>query len=351
MTFMNRKTFIAALLIMVIAAGAASAATVATPAATVNLIRTTIIPKSDLEDAVNAAKAQGYQLSTLEVLQTLIENALLDQGAERAGIVISESEKNQLLALYKTNVVEPQYGSMSDDDFKKLIEGSGMTIEEIKDSLATMQRRRNYVLSAKQSYFTQDALTPTRGEIESYYRKNRSMFANSEAVRIALVIMTKGEDAAENEAKLKTLQDVLSRIQSGKLTFEKAVSAYSEDAASRAQGGEVGWLPIDNEARRALFGEALYDAAFALDDGEIAPQVVDSNIGYVIVKVMRHTPYKMPALDEALSPAYPEVTVAQSISSVLQQDKFENQLKKAAAELIAELTKQARINILYKEAN
>lgn len=299
---------------------------------------------------MNAAKAQGYQLSALEVLQTLIENALLDQGAERDGIVISESDKNQLLALYKTNVVEPQYGSMSDDDFKKLIENSGMTVEGIKDSLATMQRRQNYVLSAKPLYFTQAALMPTREEIESYYRKNRSSFANSEAVDVSLVVMTKGEDAAENEAKLKTLQDVLSQIKSGKLTFEKAVSTYSEDAASRAKNGEVGWLPIDNESYRALFGDAFYDAAFALDDGEIASQVIDSNIGYVIIKVMKHTQYKMPGIDEPLSPSVTE-TVAEYISYILYKEKRSAQFEKAAAELIAELTKQARINILYKEAN
>ncbi|MDD4396839.1 MAG: peptidylprolyl isomerase [Sphaerochaetaceae bacterium] len=348
---MNRKTFLAIMVLAVLACASAFAA-VATPAATVNLIRTTLISTTQLDSAVQSYKSQGYtNVSSLQVLQLMIGQELLLQGAERDGIKLTEDQKDQLLASQKSSIESQTGATYTDDQFDELLQSqAGMTRAQYRDSIAQQYILQAYVTQTKSSMFTPTSINPTDKEVETFYRKNASQFVNPEAVRIALVLIPKTGDATKDAASLKTLQDALSQIQSGKLTFEKAVSTYSQDTASKSKGGEVGWIAIDNTTYQNLFGDAFYDAAFDLDDGEIAPSVVDSNVGYAIIKVLQHTQFKVLSLTDALSPTETS-TVSDYIVYLLQQQKLQEIYTEASNLMIADLTKQAKINILYKEAN
>lgn len=346
---MNKKIVLSFLVILFLASSCVFAA-VATPAATVKLTKNTIISTADLQAAVDSYTAQGYSVSALQVLESLISTELLTQGAERAGYVLTDTEKDQLVAQSKANIESQAGQSFTDDEFSQIVSSQvGMTMDEFKEALAVQYSQQAYVANEKADMLTAEAVPgPTDKEIDTFFRKNASQFVNPEAVKIALVLIPKTGIAATDAANLKTLQDALAQIKSGKLTFEKAVTTYSQDSVSKAAGGEVGWLTIDNTDYQTLFGDEFYDEAFELDDGEIADKVVDSNIGYAIIKVLMHTQFKVLTLTDPISPT-DSTTVSDYIYATLYNEKINDAFVQASAALVEDLRKEAKINILYKE--
>ena len=347
-----KNKILTAVLIIFLCAGTLYAATgVATPAATVNLIKTTIISTSELEEKTAYYTNLGYTVTALEVLQTMINEELLKQGMERDGYLLTEEQKDQLLAAERSSLDSQVGRALTDEEFESVVYSqTGMSSAQYREYAALSYSMQWYVTDTKGSMFSEEALTPTDKEVETYYRRNQGSFANSEAVKVAMVVKEKTGDSSVDAGKLSELRTALSRIKAGTLTFEKAVNTYSEDSLSKAQNGVVGWLPIDNESYLALFGEDLYDAAFSLEDGEIYDTVLDSNIGYVILKVVQHTYFNIPGLDDTLSPAQTK-TVRESIVETQMQNKANEIYSQGLEQIAAELYAQAKVNILYQGTN
>ena len=158
--------------------------------------------------------------------------------------------------------------------------------------------------------------------------------------------MTAEEAASQNEAKRAELEKVSADIASGAITFEKAVQEYSEDDGSRNNGGEIGWLTINNTAARQGWGDAFCDEVLRLDAGDISP-VLESNTGYHIVKVSVHSAGKLLALTDPVSPE-DSTTVHDYIYQILYNRNAQVAASNALQSLLTELRGEARINILYK---
>ena len=86
-----------AMLLMVFSISAASM--ISQPAATVNLIRNSVITVEDLNAEVERFQNAGMQnVTAQDVLQTMINDEVFLQGAERDGIIIND---RQIDALYR----------------------------------------------------------------------------------------------------------------------------------------------------------------------------------------------------------------------------------------------------------
>jgi parvulin-like peptidyl-prolyl isomerase len=99
---------------------------------------------------------------------------------------------------------------------------------------------------------------------------------------------------------------LLGKIQSGG-DFTELVTTYSQDASTRASGGDLGWFP-----RGVLTVPEVEDAAFSLQPGETSP-VVQSRLGYHIVQTLERDPAR------ALSPSALAVLRRQAVDQWLAQ--------------------------------
>ena len=85
------------------------------------------------------------------------------------------------------------------------------------------------------------------------------------------------DEAADEETIVKA-NEILDKALSGE-DFSQLASEYSEDLASAVQGGDLGW------AKKGLFVPEFEKAIFEdLKDGEISPEIVESQFGYHIIK-------------------------------------------------------------------
>ena len=91
----------------------------------------------------------------------------------------------------------------------------------------------------------------------------------------------KDEPAAapvEEKAEVKEkAQEVLDKINAGEISFEDAVSKYSEDTGSKDNKGDVGWEKLTS------FVDEYQSALSGLNKGDVS-QLVESSYGYHIIK-------------------------------------------------------------------
>ena len=121
---MRKNIFLISVLLLVMVAGL-GAATISSPAATVNLIRNQMISMSELDDEYNRYVAMGAQgVTKADALDTLINNEVFLQGAERDGITVTDRQVDQLYAQAKANAAAQAGRTVSDAEFEAELQGS-----------------------------------------------------------------------------------------------------------------------------------------------------------------------------------------------------------------------------------
>ena len=106
--------------------------------------------------------------------------------------------------------------------------------------------------------------------------------ASASQYRLSQIIVTTETDAL----------DLIRRIQKGEL-FGKLAQEYSIDQASRANGGQIGWV---------LPGQVVPQVSNVivnLNKGAVANAPIQTQGGWVIVKVDDKRPFKLPTFEEA----------------------------------------------------
>ena len=172
------------------------------------------------------------------VLQGLIDQALIEQAAARMGISVSDEELEASLQ----SIVGQGQGSL-----EQWLATNRMTMDELR----TMQRAQ---LLAGKVIAAVSASVPTTAE-------------QVHARHIFTVDQAKA-------------QSLVARLRGGSENFAALAQTELEDASTAANGGDLGWFPKD----APMMPSAVVQAAFVLPVGEIS-DLVKSDFGYHIVKV------------------------------------------------------------------
>jgi hypothetical protein len=283
-------------------------------AATINLIRTETISVEELNARVaqyraDAAKAGSTEVITpLEVLDVMINDKLVLQGATRDGYAVTDVQVESLLKQQKAYLNQQTGQTVTDAQFELAIKQSyGMTLGEFKKALKESTTVDNYVKATQSSVLT-DYDEPTDAQINEFYRANRAEFINPELVQ-----------------------------------------KYSKDADSVPKGGDIGWLAYDDATMKNALGIGFFEKVFELDLGKPSG-VLESKGGYHIVKVTIHTDPKLLSITDRINPDS-TTTVTQYIRQVLINRSQQNAYLKAIDTLVASLRDDASVSITYKGEN
>jgi peptidyl-prolyl cis-trans isomerase C len=184
----------------------------------------------------------GIDLATLgayqgELLDSMIDVVLLQQGARANGFIIEDTDIDSRLTLMAEN-------AGGGEAFELWMELYGYTPETLRTALA------KEIEAAWMVTFIADQIPENMDQVHA---------------RHILV-------ASESEA-----QELLAQIQSG-ADFSLLALQYSIDASTRPSGGDLGWFP-----RGFLIWPEVESAAFALQPGEMSV-VVESELGYHIIE-------------------------------------------------------------------
>lgn len=200
------------------------------------------------------------------ILDQMIEQKLLEQEADKAGIKVSESEVDQGIQ----NVIGKF--NLTDEQMKQVLAKENLTPEQFREQWR-LQILSQKLIGAK----LQGQLAVTEDEIEEYYKANYGSDERVDEVKIAHILIT--PDAAGGEAQAKQRAEEVAEMAKSGEDFAKLAREYSNDTISSVKGGELGSF------RKGDLVEPLENAAYSTPVGEISGPV-ESPAGYHIIKVL-----------------------------------------------------------------
>lgn len=247
------------------------------PAGVIALVNGTPVSRDAYEKQVAqfaaALQAQGGDISTAEgqarlleirqqVLEAMIDQVLIAQGAAEAGVVVSDEE---VQAHVDRSIAE----GGGRERFVQWLQANNLTEEEFRENV-----RAQLLTDALIQHITRD-LPQKAPQVHL-----RQILVSDEALA----------------------QELRRRIAEGE-SFEALAKEFSEDESTRQQGGDLGWFPQG----LSLLAPEVEDAAFSLEPGQ-ASEVVRTSYGYyILVQVVERD------ADRALSP---------EMQQALRQQKF-----------------------------
>jgi len=214
-------------------------------------------------------------------------NELEARNSRRPGYYASEERRAELLEEmieWRALLAEArESGVTNDPEFRRLVERM------------TVQRLRQDRL---ESELTEERIDDAT--VAEYYEEHIDTFSRPERRRIAMLRVDRpaqAENAEDARVRIEEARQKAGSLPEETRHFGEVAVEYSDDRASRYQGGVVGWL-VDDSEQRYRWHQAVLDAAFALaEPGEISP-VVTTSSGYYILRLVELQPRRTTPLEQ-----------------------------------------------------
>ena len=348
------KRFLLIFLLCVLTAGLAFAQVDLQPVAIVRLTRSEPITvrqlKTELEklawqnlapqlgrnptNAEIAREVERYGVNERrQVLEVEINNRLALQAAERDRVTVTDNELNQQITQLRTQMAQAIGRQPTDEEFAMAVKNeTGMELPAFRENTRRQLLTQKYLMTKKQDVLS-SVREPTEREILDFYNLNKSGFVRPDTVRLSMIQVPFGSDAASKN-RAKELADNLNRdIASNPSRFDEAVLRGQAPNAGY-QAGDAGYLPRNNQAVQAA-GQDFINTAFSLRQGEVS-RVIEGIGAYQIIKITETLPFKALDIDEIVEPGS-RVTVREYIRQGLLQQRQQEVLTRATEELVREL--------------
>jgi len=178
-----------------------------------------------------------------QVLDSMIEQVLIQQAAAQEGVIIPEEE-------LETTIQESIEEGGGQASFEEWLQTSGLTYEDFREEI-------RFQLLAQIIFEQVTSSIPT----------------TAEQVHARHILV-----GTEEEARA-----ILTRLQAGE-DFATLASELSQDENTKETGGDLGFFP-----RGQLISPEVEEAAFALSPGQLSA-VAQSQFGYHVVQVLEKAP-------------------------------------------------------------
>ncbi len=197
---------------------------------------------ADGQETVSSAQALSLKLN---LLNELIDNELLLERARKLAIVVPEAEVDREIA----DVSSPY----SSADFQKKLSDEGLTAATLREEV-----RQNLLVEKLLQREVTGRVVISQADVAAYYHQHAGQFRISETrYHLAQILVTlkrdpslhnpKQSDAVGREAAERKVRMIEQQLRSGQ-DFAKLAAEYSEDPATVAGGGDMGFVPASSIA-------------------------------------------------------------------------------------------------------
>lgn len=223
-----------------------------------------------------AAQPATQSTFDAQILQTMIDQVLIEQAAAAQGIVVSDPE------------VDAELAAQAD-----LAAANGQKLEDvIAAQLYTMPEYREVI---------------------------RGMLLTQKVSQIAANVSTTAPQVHARHilvADEATARELITRLQQGE-DFAQLAVQYSMDTSTSASGGDLDWV-----SQGVLLQAEVEQAIFALQPGQLGPEPVRSSLGYHVIQVLERVedrPLSQTVLAEKRQQAFMAWLDAQRQSAVIER--------------------------------
>ena len=258
------------------------------------------------EDTPNASEIKKLKD---QVLERLVDEAILEQTGQKLGITVPDEE---LVGwLQRQNYFLDENGKFSKTKYYQMLQANQLTPEEFESS------QRNQMLTQKiqsilfdgvlfnnndlneyaqflnrdlkAAYVSLDLeayekqVSATEENLKDYYQSNKSQYDHPERAKVRhILIGLQGNESIQDQEKAKvSLEDYRKQILSKKASFEELAKKYSQDGGSKDRGGELGWVTRNSMGKDL---KEFEDMVFKLKKSELS-KPVKTKYGYHLVQL------------------------------------------------------------------
>ncbi|QVL32885.1 peptidylprolyl isomerase [Telmatocola sphagniphila] len=244
------------------------------------------IPEVAVARALKAVPVEDRAKARPEIIQFLIDNALIDQYLGALKISVDAFEVEKKLAEFKAEATSHK------QEYAKVLENLMLTEEELKEHIVGQTRFDKFV-----------AQQATPEVLQQMFKANIDVFDGT-LVRARHILVTPKDDSAKskqeaevrarqikvaltkavNEAMVKLPADTTKeareqyRLKFTEDAFKQLAQSYS-DCPSKSEGGDLNWFP-----RAGSMVEPFAKAAYALPAGTVS-DIVPTQFGYHLILV------------------------------------------------------------------
>jgi peptidyl-prolyl cis-trans isomerase C len=249
-----------------------------------------------------------------QVLDEIVGIALLQKDAKASGMTASDQEVQQALAQRKSIFPDEK-------TYKQALAKAGLTEEKLRQQTSDQIAVQKYL----RNRFAQAANVSDQA-VREFYDKNKAQMQAPERVHVRHILVAVNEKApaADKQKARQKADDLLKRLQAGE-DFAKLAQENSDDAGSKLQGGDVGWVV------QGKMVPTFEKASFALTKPNQLSPVVESPFGYHIIQF----------IERQAAGAIPYEQVKPRIAQLLQQQQAQQQL----AARVRELRSKAKVEV------
>ncbi len=223
------------------------------------------------------------QLRRLEVLRSLIDNEIMLQRAEKAGLVATDADVEARLNELKTPYTK--------EEFDKQLQQWGLTLAELKARIRkdeSVKKLFNKDITSK--------INISDADVAAFYNANRGSFNVPEPqVHMAQIVVTphadpnvrnlKNDKAKTEEEAARKIKAIEARVRQGE-DFAMLAQNYSEDPQTTPNGGDLGFMPESNLDKTS---PELRKLVLSLAPGQLSP-IIHTPEGYRLLKMISKEP-------------------------------------------------------------
>ncbi len=245
------------------------------------------IKMEEVERAIKQqAQGQESNLSPLElaagrlqVLQSLIEQEVMYQKAEKEGTVPTDEEVTGEFNKRKTA------SGLSQEQFDAKMKEIGET-----EASARLTIKKGLAIQKLNDKITGKIEPPKENEIAQFYNNNPAAFKNKRGAQLGAIVVDPSDsgqgDTTRNdlEAQAKARELGMRVVQGA--DFATVAREASEESNTRMQGGD--WRYFTEDEMKQAFGNEVTNAIMAqMQNGQILRSIIPFEGKYLIIKLQR----------------------------------------------------------------
>jgi peptidyl-prolyl cis-trans isomerase SurA len=248
------------------------------------------------------------------VLEEMVAEELIVGAARQAGVEVTEQEVNAAIREIRDQ------NNLSERELEEALRVQGYTLASYRQDLERQMlrmRAANMLVRPRVSVTDDDV----RVRYERMARRTDTV-SRVHLRHILIEVPANATDQERNEARDRAAE--LAQQARAGASFEELASEHSDDAATRAGGGDLGWI------QRGSLATEWEDIVFAMDEGEVRGPITGPRGLHVFHVDARETD-EMPPFEEA--------------REALRQEIFQEEMERQTGAWLEELRRGAYVDI------
>jgi parvulin-like peptidyl-prolyl isomerase len=229
--------------------------------------------KQGTANGQTAPKKGSAEEKTLQqqVLQSLVQNAEIEQEAVAKGIKVDDAKLQEDLKAFKAQCCQDKQKA-----YDKYLKEQGLTEEQLLEQFTLRQQAQSLYDSV-----TKDVKVTDEQAQKQYDKDKATKYTTAESRKVAHILLDVPPKGKATAADCVKAEEVLTEVEANPGDWKALVKQYSADPGSKDTGGE--YTITNDENWDADFRKA----AFALKNtGDITDPPVKSQFGCHIIKAL-----------------------------------------------------------------